>query len=409
MSEDWVREYVLLALRIDKLFRRFAHSWFVDVYYGPPDRKAAVDAEPETPPADLVRAAIALADALPAQGFEPQRAAYLERQVRAMETVCRTLSGERFSLADEVERCFDIRPEWTPEAQFELARALAEEALPGQGSLSERYAAWRRRYELAPQGAGLLAGMVGRALAEARRRTRTFVDLPEDERMEVETVREKPWTAANWYLGNRRSRLELNTDLPVNVAWLLDLMCHEGYPGHHTEAVVKEQTLYRERGYSEQSVLLTSTPQLVIAEGIATLAFEMIFSAHEAEQWLAEHLYPEAGIEPDAADHAKLRMAADLLLGVPGNAAFMLEEGRPDAEVIDYLMEYTLEPEERIRKRLEFLKVPFMQSYVFSYFYGKRLMQPLLQGSDRLAIFRRFLTEQLYPSLLVEWAESSGS
>ncbi|MCZ7567306.1 MAG: hypothetical protein M5U01_01745 [Ardenticatenaceae bacterium] len=249
--------------------------------------------------------------------------------------------------------------------------------------------------------------MMEQALAEARRRTRAFVELPSHEQIQVTTVSAKPWTAANWYLRNGRSRLELNTDLPTNVFRLLDLMCHEGYPGHHTEAVMKEQMLYHERGYVEQSLLLTSTPQLVIAEGIATLAFEMIFTSDEADRWLAEYLYSAAGIERDEADHARLREAANLLLGVPGNAAFMLDEGRPDEEVMRYLMKYTLEPEERARKRLEFLKVPFMQSYVFSYFYGKRLMQPLLEGPDRLTVFRRFLTEQLYPSLLVEWAESS--
>ena len=43
-----------------------------------------------------------------------------------------------------------------------------------------------------------------------------------------------------------------------------------------------------------------------------------------------------------------------------------------------------------------------MREHSFTYFYGKRLMQPWLQGAGRLAVFRRFLTEQLYPAELVK-------
>ena len=43
---------------------------------------------------------------------------------------------------------------------------------------------------------------------------------------------------------------------------------------------------------------------------------------------------------------------------------------------------------------------PLWRAYIFTYLYGKRLMRPLLQGPDRLAVFRRFLTEQVTPSQL---------
>lgn len=409
MSEQWCRDYVLLALRINNVLRA-VHSWFDDPYYGPPEWKATVDQEPKLPAADLVRAATALADALPAQGFEQRRGAYLGKQVRAMETFCRKAAGERLALADEVERTFDVRPEWVPEATLERALALYDEALPGEGSLSDRFLAWSARHELASGKPGLLASMVERTLAEIRRRTRLVVELPENEGVEVAIVSEKPYTAVNGYLGNYRSRLELNTDLPTNVALLPDLLCHEGYPGHHTEAVMKERHLYRGRGFLDESVALMMSPQTVIAEGIATVAADTVFAPGEMERWLGEHVYPELGVEADAADLAKLRMARILVWGAWGNAAFMLhEEGRPDDEVVRYLTRYTLTAEERTRKLLDVLKAPLLETYVFTYFWGWRLTQPLLQYSDHLAVSRRLLTEQTYPSLLTEWAEPSRS
>src|ERR1700736_3167291 len=98
MSEQWFRDYVLLQFRMDKAIRKFTESRFVDYYYGRPEWKAPVENEAETPAPDLASAAMALLDALPAQGFEAHRATYLSKQVIALETVCRKLNGETFSL-----------------------------------------------------------------------------------------------------------------------------------------------------------------------------------------------------------------------------------------------------------------------------------------------------------------------
>ena len=405
MSESWFRDYVCLQFRMDKIIQKFTKSRFVDYYYGPPEWKATVEAEPETSAADLVRAAMALADALPAQAFEAHRLKYLQKQVIALETVCRKLNGETFSLPDEVERCFDIHPTWIAETNFEQAQALYDEILPGNGSLFERLQAFRRRYELAPEKSGLLIDLMQEAMAEARHRTRTFVDLPQGEEVELRTVSNQVFGGENWYLGNYRSRVELNTDLPTNMHDLLYIICHEAYPGHHTEFVLKERSLYQERGYIEQAISPIICPQSVISEGIATSAFDMIFTPEEAEQWAVENLYPAAGIESMPIDIAKLARAQELMWGIQGNARFMLSEGYPDEEVSQYLFKYGIMPEEHASKALEFLKDPFRESYIFTYFYGRQLMKPLLQGPHRQEVFKRFLTEEICPSDLQDgWA-----
>ena len=378
MSEQWFRDYVQLQFRMDKSIRKFTESRFVDYYYGPPEWKAAVEHEAETPAPDLVQAATTLLDTLPAQGFEEHRALYLSKQVIALETVCRKLNGETFTLEDEVQRCFDIRPTWTPETRFEEAHALFDEVLPGQGSIFERLQALRNRYNLASDRASLTIDFMRQAMNEARRRVLTFANLPEGEEVELAVVSDKVFGGENWYLGNYRSRVELNTDLPINMRWLVNLVCHEGYPGHHTEFVMKERHLYRERGYIEQSISPIICPQSVISEGIATSAFDMVFTDAGSEQWAREHLYPAAGIEPLDIDTEKFRRANELMEGIEGNARFMLSDGRPDDEVKQYLMQYGLMPEEYARKNLEFLCDPFCEGYIFTYFYGRRLMKPWL-------------------------------
>lgn len=405
MSNQWFRDYVQLQFRIDKSIRKFTESRFVDYYYGPPEWKAAIEHEAETPAPDLVRAATALLDTLPEQDFKEHRALYLSKQVVALETVCRKLNGETFAFEDEVQRCFDIRPTWTPETLFEEAHALLDDALPGQESIFERLQALRSRYNLPREKAGLTLDFMRQAMNEARRRVLAFAILPQGEEIELAVVSDKVFGGENWYLGKYRSRVELNTDLPINLRGLMNLVCHEGYPGHHTEFALKERSLYRERGYMEQAISPIISPQSVISEGIATTAFDMVFTDVDSEQWAREHLYPAAGIEPVDIDTEKFRRANELMMGISGNARFMLSDGRPDEEVKQYLMRYGLMPKEYAQKNLEFLRDPFREGYIFTYFYGRRLMKPWLQGDDRLQVFTRFLTEQICPSDLVKMPE----
>lgn len=411
MHEQWCKEYILLAFRMDNVIRKFTESRFVDHYYGPPAWKAEAEAEAARSPSELVRDAMALEDTLAAQGFDAHRTTFLGKQLVALETVCRKLNGETFPLEEEVRRCFDIQPERVPESRFEHGLALLDEALPGDGALPDRFQNWRKRYQLAQEKSSLLLHFMQQVAAETRQRTRAFVQLPAEETMEIEVTSNKVYMGENWYLGHYRSRVELNTDIPTDVKGLVDFMCHEGYPGHHTEFVLKEQSLFQERGYLEQAIFPIISPQAVISEGIATCAREMIFSLQEAEQWLTEHIYPAAGIDPASLDVVKLRHAEELLdYPAAGNAAFLLHEGRSDAEVIHYLVTYSLLSSTEARKFLEYLKVPFQQAYIFTYFHGKQLMRPWLQGPDRWQAFRRFLTEQMYPSeLVLPVQEASGT
>jgi hypothetical protein len=57
---------------------------------------------------------------------------------------------------------------------------------------------------------------------------------------------------------------------------------HEGYPGHHTEFILKEQHLYREQNQFEHSILILHSPKLIISEGIANNAISVLFSDEEA-------------------------------------------------------------------------------------------------------------------------------
>jgi hypothetical protein len=401
LSEHWLRDYTVLALRLQKAVDVLTSYEPVEKYL-PPEWYEQVQHEPVQPATLLIRDTQALIDALPEQHFEPGRTAYLAKILGAFETAGRRLQGEQFSLQEEVLRCCDLHVDWLPESIFEQAHAIYDETLPGGGSLAERFRRWKTAFILSPEKAHLLPALLQRGLAEVRRRTRELVALPADEQVDIQTVVDRPIWAIACYLGNHRSRIYINPAVPFPLTDLFYVLCHEGYPGHLAEALLKDEVLVRQQGYLEQRVGALSTPPFVISEGLALLAHELLFAHGEAEQWLAEHIYPEAGMHPDGSDLTKIQRATDLLFGVSCNAAWLVREGRPDSEVRDYLRRYALMDDEAAHRQLASLQRPLCETYIFTYFYGRQLLEPILLGPQRRERLSQLLTQQILPSDLAQ-------
>jgi hypothetical protein len=397
LFDDWTRDYALLGLRLDRLA-----PGTVDAWTGPPDWREQVLREPPTTAAVLRAAAGALLDRLPALGYAPRRMDFLLRQVRGLETSARLLDGEQVGLVEQARLFFDIDVERVPEDQFATAHQEMARILPGEGTLAERLAARRRQLEVRPEQ---LTGLLERIADELRIRTTRHMTLPANERIELAFVTNQPWGGYNWYLGEARSRIELNTDLPLHVHELVDYMAHEGYPGHHTEHALRETRQFHGEGHGEYAVQLINTPECVISEGIATSACSMVFPHDEELVWTASQLLPTLGMTMDVGETVALKRARRMLRSVRGNGALMLHvEGKSEDDVAAYLEQWALLTPVEARKSLEFIASPLWRTYTFTYTYGHDLLEPLLQGEDRFAVLERIATEPVYPALLREWA-----
>lgn len=388
-------DYLRLVLEIH------AHhiDGYVDAYYGPEALKTEVEASPAKSSAELLDAVADLQARIPAT--DPARQAYLTAGLRGIECTVRMLNGETIDYLDEVYRIYDIRPELVDEARFTEAHKELDRALPvgKQGdSLAARLEAWRKTFEVETDKALPLLDL---ARVETRRRALAITDLPDDESVEISLVKGQPWSAYNWYLGNGRSLIEFNTDMPLQATALIGTFAHEGYPGHHTEHLLKEKALYRERGYAEQAAMLLHSPAAVIAEGIATIALEMIFPKDDHHEWNVERLLPAAKIAttPDMPEQLRrISNAGGDLRYVTGNAAILYHTGKLGREqTIDYIRTYGLVTAERAAKSFSFLSHPLYRSYIFTYSVGYSLIK---DTTDPQQTFRRLLTQQLLPSQL---------
>ena len=386
-------DYLRLTLEIDKHF-----DGYLDAYYGPAALRDEVMTTPLRPPADLLADVDRLEETIPAG--DPARALYLAATLRAIECTVRTLAGETFDYLDEAHRLYDIRPQLVPESRFEAAHRALDDLLPQLpgGDLNARLAVWRQRCEIEPARALELLEL---AREETRRRTAAFVTLPDDEGVEIRLTSGQPWSAYIWDLGQGRSLIEFNTDLPLNALNLLGTFAHEGYPGHHTEALLKETELYRRRGYAEQAAAMLHTPAAVIAEGIATTALDVIFPNGSHHEWNTEVLLPAAGLPVESGLAERLRRiekASEELRYVTGNAALLYHTGQlAQAATLDYLQTYALATPERAAKSFRFFAPPQDRAYIFTYSVGHDL---IAATADPAATFRRLLTEQVLPSEL---------
>ena len=387
-------QYVKLALRLERHL-----PGFVDGYFGPPEFKEQVQAEPLREVVGLRDDAARLREMIEQAEMDAQRREFLVRQVRAMETALRHLTGDNVPFIHQVQGYFDIIPQRVPEAEFELALRELDKLFPGKGDLATRRAEWNRQFELPRER---VLPVLEVALTEVRRRTQAILPLPTDESVTLQLVSQQPWSGYNWYLGQNQSRIEINTDLPVRADGAVGLIAHEAYPGHHTEDAIKEQRWYRQAGRLEHSILILMAPESLVAEAIATVAEDVIFpDQDELAAWLRKVLYPAAGITVDVDLQLRLRKLAEKLDGLGGNAAFLLhDDGRNENEVMDYIRHYGLYTEKEARQTLRFISHPLFGPYIFNYAHGRRLLQQSFVSGGVLDVFRWVISEPVTPSTI---------
>jgi hypothetical protein len=376
-------DYLLLGLRLGRHV-----DGLVDSYYGPAELKAQVDSEEPVAPTELVEDAARLHASL--------EDGWLRDLVHGCWVYARVLAGEQMSYSDEVEGSYGVRPQRTPESVFERVHATLDELLPGDGPLDVRRRAWRERHACPGDNA---VAVLRELLPLMRARTLEVVELPEGESPVVEPVHDEPWWAFNYYLGNLRSRVVLNVDLPTTGLDLIHLAAHEVYPGHHTESSVKEQLLVRGQGRLEESIAMVPTPGSLISEGIAEIGLDLVLddaSREEAYAILRRH-----GIEladPELA--RRISEAIDGLGTVSLNAALMIfEDGMSLEDAQDYVRHWTLNTPEQAAQSIRFVTDPTWRAYTITYSAGRDLCGAYVGGDP--ARFRRLLTEQVRVSELV--------
>jgi hypothetical protein len=378
---------------------------YVDAFYGPAAWREEVRAA-KTSLDDIATQAVALHAELAAlpKSDDPMlrlRHDYLERQTSALIARTEILRGKKFSFDQESQALYDAQAPLHPEAYFQDLLADLEREVPGSGPLAERIESYRKGFEIPKDK----LDMVFKAAIEGcRGRTLEHIALPPGESFTVEYVTNKSWSGYNWYQGNFKSLIQVNTDLPIYIDRAIDLACHEGYPGHHVYNVLLEKNLVRDRGWIEFTVYPLFSPQSLIAEGSANYGIDIAFPGEERVEWEKKHLFPLAGIDPaQAAGYYRVQELLSKLAYAGNEAARQYLNGEIDAaKAADWLTRYALMAPERAAQRVRFIDQ--YRSYVINYNLGKDLVRKYVEavaGSDdekRWKLFEELLSSPRLPS-----------
>ena len=395
--DELARRYLLLCLRLERL-----SPGFVDSYVGPAELQEIASSEPMPLPAEIHDEALALralTDALEDRDEASRcRKVWFEGQLRAASALARMAGGEEIGFLGLVEELFGIPIKPTPEETLARARDRLDEVLPPGETLADRRDLLRRTLQVPPDRA---VAAVAESAGRFRALTRRDFGMPDDEEIVWQAARDVPWGAFACFMGQGRTRIEINVDLPMEISAAAFLASHEAYPGHHAEHIIKERTLIRERGLGEATMRTMNTPEAVISEGLADVAREVVMSDWE----LADELRTigrSIGIDGDWQAAVVARTAFNQLQSATANASILLyRDGRSEDDVRAYLTEVGAVPANRIDHSMRVLRDPIQWTYSFTYSEGERLIRPWLELQGQTTGFARLLSEQLSPAILL--------
>lgn len=363
---------------------------YVDAFYGPAEWRKEVEAA-KLPLAAIDQQAEALEKDIAAQPAAPKpgdggsvakdaelwalRRQYLARQMSALRARVAMLQGKKLTFDEESQALYDAVAPTQTEADFDAVLKQLEARLPGEGSLIERYDRFKQAFVIP-------TARVDRVFREAiracRDRTLAHMELPVEERFTVEYVTGKSWSGYNWYQGNYKSLIQVNTDLPIYVDRAIDLACHEGYPGHHVYNALLEKNLVRDRGWIEYTVYPLFSPQSLIAEGTANFGIEVAFPTADRITFEREVLFPLAGLDGKRVqEYYEVLALVDRLSYAGNEAARRYLDGTLDrAGAVAWLEKYALYTAPRAEQRVKFIDQ--YRSYVINYNLGKDLIRAYL-------------------------------
>lgn len=376
--------YVRLVLKIGLVDENF-----VDAYYGSPDyapdesvKKLAKDS--------LLKLCATDCDSLldeldnlsqySTDEIGQMRFTFLYKQLLAVKARLFMLSGGSFTFTEEAKALYDLTLPQFNRSKYDSLLLQLDYRLKGSGSLAERFELLEKKF-LTPKDK--IEKVFSVCIEECRNRTMKFILLPKEENFNLEIVREKPWSAYNWYKGKYNSLIQLNVSITPTLAHLLHLSAHEGYPGHHVYNSLLEKNLVKNRGWVEFSIYPLFSQQSLIAEGAADYGMELLFPNNSERAFIKNTLCTIAEIDTTGLEnYFEAREIKSQLDEYAVEIARQYLDGEIDkVKAISLLKNYTLSSEERAEQRIKFFET--YRSYIVNYSLGQKIVENYISARTK--------------------------
>jgi hypothetical protein len=321
-----------------------------------------------------------------------------------MKTTVELLLGYDIPFSELILKLHDIKIQPIKDSEIYKLKEDFEKAYGRSGTLEDRMKELRIRRTIPGK---YVYKLLSRALDIVKNKTKEiFTDLlPKEEQLTLKLVEQKEnefnWSYYEWYLGNYSSRFEVNPNFNMYWTSFLSGSAHEGYPGHHTEFVLKE-LLYQKLCQFEHSILLFNSPKLVISEGIADLAINMLFNYREQAEIGLNEFCPNK-LQEDSLDKLayqnSVRRRVNYIFFNLGYYAHV--EKWSEDKLFRYANTFEIFSEKDIKNRMKILDDPVFSTTPFSYYSGSKLIIDKYGEFPQVQKFEKLLRQSILPSDLV--------
>ncbi len=370
-------QYVRLGLAIGQYDKDF-----VDAYYGPDSLKPTTAASAVFPKDTFLTEISNLATTLSSLHAHDNdtlanRARWMSAQLKSFERRVKLFGGDSASFEVECRELYGVTPPVYDSSHFTKIVQTLNDILPGRGAVNARFQNLANRFVIPPTK---LDTVIQAAIAESRKRTQQYFELPESESFNLEFVTDKPWGGYNWYKGKYKSLIQINTDLDILIDDVIDVGSHESYPGHHVYNMLLEKNLYRDKGWVEVSLYPLFSPQSFIAEGSANYGIALAFPGDEKVRFAREVLLPLAGVDTTGIERyfKALELTEQLNYVMNEVTRGLLNGTMNEARAISWLKRFYLMDDDKAKKSMSFIRQN--RSYVINYNYGKDLVKAYVEG-----------------------------
>jgi len=337
------------------------------------------------------------------EGLDGHPQAYMRALVRSSRALLGRLAGEERPYLEMVRDILEVDLREIPNR--ESAR-LREQLFDGlgelgyRGSLEDRVSAWRAATSITGDAVIELAhGVMARARAATEERV---LSLPEGEGLdEVFGVRNVFYSGRSKYTGNYRGWIHFNIDKQWQKDVFVQVLAHEGYPGHQAFYAVWDQLFRSGRWPVEAAFYQRNAPTNTVFEGGPESALHFL-------GW----------DEGDSREALALRLgqiSKDLGRIAMQNACMWVNQGEMTrAQAVELMVDHFVLRDDAERA-FAFFTDPVSRTNYPQYYYGRRIVKlafERFEGSegDRQRFFDLiYRTPHTTSTFIAAVAEASGA
>ncbi|MFH1728702.1 MAG: hypothetical protein ABIA04_09820 [Pseudomonadota bacterium] len=401
-EQEFGQNYIKLCLGIDRKIKdKWDGSEFID---GPDSMKALSDKQEQVPTVTELKDICAqLIDNINGEStiFSETRQEFLHQMLKGLSFSLQMLNDEELSYLEKVEAFYGIKPRFIEDDELSEYTSELNNALGGSGSIIDRFQKCKEAQIVKQDRIKIL---LDEMINHMRVVAKNYFTLPENETVEVDLVRDKPWGGYNYFKGEGVSKIVINIDRPLTFYRLLDVASHETYSGHHLEQILKEQKYVFDLNFFEEAILTYNTPKFTISEGIATMGLDLMFEGGTRNA--LEYCNDLAANSFDPQEVFEIQNIVKKFDNVKTNACFLLYvENKNKDFTIEYLNKWLAFDPLVVKHTMSFITHPMYATYLFNYPYGSKYVseytnKATASGFDKSQIIKTLFTEQLTPAIL---------